>query len=178
MAAIRKEQLMFFVINEFMDDEYETEILQQAKRLKRNICCSYASMRRDYVPKVPNYMGSVIQEMGMPENIDDFQVHYRVTRHLFDILLEMTFQNLLATGSGPHENVTPEKKLLVGLSYLANTQSMREVAHTFNLSMSTVYAIIGQTLDAIIQLGGQVRICLVSIFRWINFLLIIIYVIK
>ena len=32
---------------------------------------------------VPNYM-------GLPENIDDFRAHYRETRHLFDILLEMT----------------------------------------------------------------------------------------
>jgi predicted DNA-binding protein YlxM (UPF0122 family) len=160
MAAIRKEQLLYFVVNEFMDDEDDNEMLQQAQSLRKNIGCIYALLRRDYVPKVPNYIGCVIREMGIPENIDDFRVHYRVSRHLFDILLEMTYQSLLVTGSGPHENVSPEKKLLVGLCYLANTQSMREVAHTFNLSMSTVHAIIGQTFDAIMQLGRQVGFCI------------------
>jgi len=71
-AAIRKEQL-YFVINEIMKDEYDTEIRQQAQRLKRNICCSYASARRDYVPKLPNYMESVIREMGIPEKLTIFE---------------------------------------------------------------------------------------------------------
>lgn len=123
MEMIRKEQLLYFVINKFMDEEYDTEILQQAQRLKRNICCSYASMRRDYVPKVPNYMVSVIREIRIPENMDDFRVHYRVTRHLFNILLETTYQSLITTGSGPRENVSSEKNLLVGLCCLAGSRS-------------------------------------------------------
>ncbi|KAH3694962.1 hypothetical protein DPMN_082409 [Dreissena polymorpha] len=153
---MRKELLLNFIINEFTDDEYDNELYNRAESLNRNTCCMFTSLRRDYVPKEPNYMGSVIREIRIPENIDDFRVDYRVTRHLFDILLEMTYNNLLVTGSGPDENVSPEKKLLVTLCYLANTQSMREVAHTFNLSMSTVNAIIRHTVDASVQHGGQV----------------------
>ena len=72
----------------------------------------------------PDYMG-VIREMDLPDNIDDFRVHYRVSRHLFDILLQMTYESLVSIGTGPHENIPPEKKLLVCLCYLANNQSGR-----------------------------------------------------
>ena len=74
----------------------------------------------------------VINEMRISENIDDFQYHNRVSRHLFDIILGELYGTLVRNGKGKYETVTPEKQLLVGLSCLSNMQSMREVAHVFS----------------------------------------------
>ena len=84
--------------------------------------------KREAVPNVINYM-KVINNMQIPENVDDFQYHYRVSRDFFDIILGEFFENLLRKGHGQHETVTPEIQLLVGLCYMANMQSMRELAH-------------------------------------------------
>lgn len=50
--------------------------------------------RRESVPNVAGYM-DVINEMRIPENIDDFQYHYRVSRHLFDIILGELYGTLV-----------------------------------------------------------------------------------
>jgi hypothetical protein len=39
-------------------------------------------------------------------------------------------------GKGPHEAVSPEKQLLVCLSYLASTTSMRETGHIYRVCLS------------------------------------------
>ena len=113
------------------------------------------NQRRDSVPNIDHYM-DVINRMRIPENIDDFKYHYRLSRNLFDVILGEVYDILVRKGKGQHETVTPEKQLLVGICYLANTQSMREVAHTFNLSKSTVHRIINDVCDAIGQIGNRV----------------------
>jgi len=113
--------------------------------------------RRESVPNVAGYM-DVINEMRIPENIDDFQYHYRVSRHLFDIILGELYGTLVRNGKGRYETVTPEKQLLVGLSYLSNMQSMREVAHVFSLSKSTVHNIVLAVNDALCKIGDRVSV--------------------
>jgi hypothetical protein len=46
--------------------------------LKKNLI-----LRRDYVPKVVNYMTEVIEQMGIPEDIDDFKAHYTFWKNVF-----------------------------------------------------------------------------------------------
>jgi hypothetical protein len=86
----------------------------------------------DLVYKLISISMDVINEMRIPENIDDFQYHYIVSRHLFDIILGELYGTLVRNGKGKYETGTPEKQLLVGLSCLSNMQSMREVAHVFS----------------------------------------------
>ncbi|KAL3859806.1 hypothetical protein ACJMK2_009999, partial [Sinanodonta woodiana] len=86
-------------------------------------------------------------------HIDDFQYHYCVSRHSFDIILGEFYDSLLRKCKGTHETLTPEKQLLVGLCYLANNQSMREVAHIFDLSKSTVYNTVIDVCGALGQIG-------------------------
>jgi hypothetical protein len=62
-------------------------------------------------------MTEVIEQMGIPEHIDDFKVHFRMSRDTFYIVLESIQDTLIRNGKGPHEAVSPEKQLF-GMSQL------------------------------------------------------------
>jgi len=51
----------------------------------------------------------VINNMQIPENVDDFQYHYRVSRDLFDVILGELYETFVRKGQGQHETVSPEK---------------------------------------------------------------------
>lgn len=103
----------------------------------------YWSLRkREWTPKITSYMETVFTEFGLPQNIDDFRVHYRVSRNLFEIILREIYGSLLLNGYGPYNAIEPPQQLLVCLWYLSNMSSMRELAHIFNLSKSTVHAVV------------------------------------
>lgn len=56
----------------------------------------YWSLRkREWTPKITSYMETVFTEFGLPQNIDDFRVHYRVSRNLFEIILREIYGGLL-----------------------------------------------------------------------------------
>lgn len=95
--------------------------------------------------------------MSDPQHIDDFKVHFRLSRELYMAILNEVFVVLQRNGHGPQANVLPDKQLLVALWYLANTASMREVSHLFGLSMSTVHGIIQDVFKAIGQQSKKVR---------------------
>ena len=57
-------------------------------------------------------METVFNEFGLPQHIDDFRVHYRVSRNLFEIILQDIFANLLLVGTGPYDAIEPPKQLL------------------------------------------------------------------
>lgn len=95
--------------------------------------------------------------MAVPQHIDDFKMHYRISRDVFHIILESVQDLLIRGGRGPHDTVTPEKQLLVCVSYLATNQSMRETAHFFNLSKSTVHQIIKEVCNILVNLRDRVR---------------------
>lgn len=99
---------------------------------------------------------NVVELMDEPQHIDDFRTHFRVSRELFTFILKELSYKLHKNGHGPKVNVLPEKHLLLALWYIANTASLREVAHVFGLSMSTVHVIVKDVCDAIAQLGNRV----------------------
>lgn len=68
-------------------------------------------------------MAEIVGQMDISEHVHDFKTHFRISRDVFHIVLENI--NDYLNGNGPHQNVPPEKQLLVGLSYLATSQSMR-----------------------------------------------------
>ncbi|KAK3107692.1 hypothetical protein FSP39_020061 [Pinctada imbricata] len=57
--------------------------------------------------------------------------------------------------------IEPDKQLLVFLNYLGNQQSMRECAHLFGLSKSTVHRVIHSVTSALLQIKDKV-------IRWPN----------
>lgn len=78
----------------------------------------YWSLRkREWTPKITSYMETVFTEFGLPQNIDDFRVHYRVSRNLFEIILREIYGSLLLNGYGPYNAIEPPKQLLVCLWY-------------------------------------------------------------
>ena len=57
----------------------------------------------------------------------------------FFFLLNELSNKLQRNGDGPQVHVPLDKQLQVAMWYIANIASMREVAHKFGLSMSTVH---------------------------------------
>ena len=98
----------------------------------------------------------MLNEFGLPQHIDDFRVYYRVSRNLFEIILQDIFANLLLLGTGPYDAIEPTKQLLVCLWYLANMSSMRQVGHIFNLSKSIVHTVVIRILEALQQLAQKI----------------------
>ena len=141
---------------EFMDDD-DSYFYQHHTE---ETCALVLSQKREWTPKVSNYMETVFHEFSIPENIDDFRVHYRVSRHLFEILLQEIYESILLRGTGPQETTQPHKQLLVTLWYLSNMASMREVGHIFDMSKSTVHAVVFRVFDAILGLQPRVRECI------------------
>nr|XP_022311849.1 protein ANTAGONIST OF LIKE HETEROCHROMATIN PROTEIN 1-like [Crassostrea virginica] len=137
---------------EFMDDD-DSYFYQHHTE---ETCALVLSQKREWTPKVSNYMETVFHEFSIPENIDDFRVHYRVSRHLFEILLQEIYESILLRGTGPQETTQPHKQLLVTLWYLSNMASMREVGHIFDMSKSTVHAVVFRVFDAILGLQPRV----------------------
>ena len=71
---------------EMFDDDEEDFLSEFAIRSKNITSVKNLILRRDYVPKVINYMTEVIEQMGIPEHIDDFKAHYRMSRDTFYIV--------------------------------------------------------------------------------------------
>ncbi|XP_021379463.1 protein ANTAGONIST OF LIKE HETEROCHROMATIN PROTEIN 1-like [Mizuhopecten yessoensis] len=94
--------------------------------------------------------------MILPENVDDFKTHYRLSRNMFDCLLERVRDDLIKDFHGGRNPINPDKQLLVFLNYIGNQQSMRECAHIFGLSKSTVHSVVASVADAIVKLHSQV----------------------
>ena len=110
-------------------------------------------------------MLNVVELLDEPQHIDDFKTHFRVSRELFSFILNELSNKLQRNGHGPQVNVPPDKQLLVAMWYIANTASMREVAHIFGLSMSTVHGIVKDVCDELAKLSDRVsKIVLSSIF--------------
>lgn len=151
MAVVENFNYLFL---ETLHDNTELECRFQynAEKMMRVI-----HIKRDRVPKVEGYVLNVVQLMSDPQHIDDFKVHFRLSRELYMAILNEVFVVLQRNGHGPQANVLPDKQLLVALWYLANTASMREVSHLFGLSMSTVHGIIQDVFKAIGQQSKKVR---------------------
>lgn len=111
-------------------------------------------IKKDRVPKVERYVLNVVQLMSDPQHIDDFKVHFRLSRELYMAILNEVFVVLQRNGHEPQANVLPDKQ---PLWYLANTASMREVSHLFGLSISTVHAIIKDVFKAFGQQSKKKR---------------------
>ncbi|XP_071138718.1 uncharacterized protein [Mytilus edulis] len=146
MAAFLRKMCIL----EMFDDEDEDIHRLLAKRSKNTLSVINMTTRRSFMQKVTDYM-AVVGQMAVPQHIDDFKMHYRISRDVFHIILES-----VRGGRGTHDTVSPEKQLLVCVSYLATNQSMRETAHFFNLSKSTVHQIIKEVCNILVNLRDRI----------------------
>lgn len=62
-------------------------------------------------------MKTVCNEFGLLQNIDNFRLHYLVSRNLFKTLLLKIYESLRLGGTGPYNVKEPQKQLLVCLWY-------------------------------------------------------------
>ncbi|KAL3891299.1 hypothetical protein ACJMK2_003561 [Sinanodonta woodiana] len=119
---------------DFFADDDEDRMFQFREIQRSDEAMVFKNTRSESVPNVANNIDNVINVMRLPQHVD-FQYHYCVSRPFFDIILGELHDSLLRKYKGTHETVTPEKQLLVGLCYLANNQSMREVTDIFDPSL-------------------------------------------
>ena len=103
--------------------------------MEKEINFIYQYSKRQSVLKFEGYVLNVVELMDdhEPQHIDDFRTH---SRELFFLLNEHS-NKLQRNGHGPQ--VLPDKQLQVAMWYIANIAKMREMAHIFGLSMTTVY---------------------------------------
>lgn len=92
-------------------------------------------------------MAEIVGQMDIPEHVDDFRTHSRISTDVFYIVLENCNDSLIRARIGPHQ--------LVSLSYLATSQSMRETAYIFRLLKSTVHQIVKDVYTALTQLCNR-----------------------
>ncbi|KAJ8321231.1 hypothetical protein KUTeg_001217, partial [Tegillarca granosa] len=83
----------------------------------------------------------------------DFRHHFRIDRTTFEIILQHLAPHLLLQTPQGKEQFATGKQLLLFLWYISNQESMRETAHLFGISNSTVHS----TLIKIIQWPNPAR---------------------
>ena len=60
------------------------------------------------MPKITNNM-NVATDMALLQNVDDFKLHYRVTRQKFEVILCKVGANLLHENVGGASPVAPDR---------------------------------------------------------------------
>ena len=149
--------LKSWLITEFFldSDDSDANTLMIAQQ---NTCAAGAvyclKMTRDFVPKICGFAENIIPQYSF----DDFRFHFRIGRSLFEEILPEFVPHLTSAHEGGILQVDPTKQLLVFLWYMSNQESMREVANTFGLSISTTHGIIYRVLDSIEGLAMQVNL--------------------
>ncbi|XP_069131771.1 uncharacterized protein [Argopecten irradians] len=147
--------IQHLILMDYLISDSDDETISRHKYMMSAMALHIQKANRPSVPKINTYMG-VIDDMILPENVDDFKTHYRLSRDMFDCLLERVRDDLIKDFRGGRCPINPDKQLLVFLNYLGNQQSMRECAHIFGLSKSTVHSIVTSVTEAIVKLQSQV----------------------
>lgn len=92
-------------------------------------------------------MAEILGQIDIPEHVDDFRTHSRISTDVFHIVLENCNDSLIRARIGPHQ--------LVSLSNLATSQSMRESAYIICLLKSTVHQIVKDVYSTVTQLCNR-----------------------
>lgn len=107
--------------------------------------CKWAFKERESEPRVADYFEEVVGTYSS----HDFKRHFRISHRTYAALcleldgtLKSSFRN----------KIPPIKQLLIFLWYISNQDSMREICHLFNLSASTVHAILKKVSRAVSEL--------------------------
>ncbi|KAK3909435.1 Protein ANTAGONIST OF LIKE HETEROCHROMATIN PROTEIN 1 [Frankliniella fusca] len=87
----------------------------------------------------------------------EFREHYRVTRQIFNVLLESLEESgRIPNHDGGREKKSAELCLLMTLWFLANKEVIRSLSNLFDMSYSSVHRIVRRVLDWLMDLMPQV----------------------
>ncbi|XP_041372770.1 protein ALP1-like [Gigantopelta aegis] len=148
MAHIPNFHRLYFAFSDILaedDDLYQSYMMRIRSRilLLSNIPRS--------VPGIKGYR-DVVAEMTET----DFLEHFRVSRHVFEQLLDYVTPHIISNYVGGNEPLPPDQQLSIFIWYIANQESMREVSQVFGVSMSTVHGVVQKLCDVILRLRNRV----------------------
>ena len=63
----------------------------------------YSNLRREHVPNVSDYVAGTVRLMTIPDNVDDFRTHFRVSRQFWKRYIEDCCDRI-----STKQTVTPE----------------------------------------------------------------------
>lgn len=132
----------FFVIDNFLDSDDDNEV--EIDNISLLLVC--LSSRRSATPKEFGFTDLILTKYSYV----DFKHDFRLRRETFDSLLTEMRPYLTYPDRpiGKHP-IPPEKQILVYLWYMANQDSMREIARLFGISTFTVHRCARRVSEAI-----------------------------
>ncbi|CAH1778086.1 unnamed protein product [Owenia fusiformis] len=114
-------------------------------------------LRRD-IPKILSFCDTV-------EEFDDleFRKNFRIEKDSYNILCERLAPHLEALhvqhgarGRGRRQEISTKKKVLVGLWYFANKETIHSLAVTFGVANSTIHDIVQEFVASVMQIKDDV----------------------
>ena len=124
--------------------------LYSSDYLMSNLC----RQRSDFVTRIHNYF-----EITIPQySIDDFKMHFRLTRETLHSTYARLIQcDVYTKSSGPQPNL--EKEFLMFLWYIGNLESFRSMADRFGTSKGSFHASITRVSSALLEIMPEVIKC-------------------
>ncbi|XP_070175981.1 uncharacterized protein [Littorina saxatilis] len=122
--------LRIYCCGELMDDDDEQAVMLTWLMKQQ-------SLVRVPLPKVQGFAEVVFQW-----NDIQFQEQMRLSRHVFDMLLDYLTPHFTEEFHGGHKPLTPEMQLLIFIQYISNMDCMREVGMLYGIAKSTVLHVV------------------------------------
>ncbi|KAJ8910922.1 hypothetical protein NQ315_014256 [Exocentrus adspersus] len=108
------------------------------------------NQRRSHV-KIKCYMEQVVPYYCNT----DFKVHFRMERSTVNKLIDMYGSQCVPLHSGGWPKVNPEKAVLMGLWFLSNTETFRQISDRFGITMSCAYNTIKKVIQFIVKMSNN-----------------------
>jgi len=104
-------------------------------------------LRRPHVPRITCYAETVIPTYAPV----DFKSHFRISIETFEEILDVIKNDLLPDVERGKKPISPDKKLLIFLCYMANMESHREIGQYFGVCKASVYNVIKTVVNAVLD---------------------------
>ncbi|XP_056006179.1 putative nuclease HARBI1 [Ostrea edulis] len=110
-------------------------------------------IRRERVPSIKSFYEEVLPDFSFL----DFSKHFRLTKQTFTRLFREIEPNIAKdVRTQGRQPILTEKRAMVGLWYLCNTTSMREISLLFGISQSTVFDCVHDFCDALCSVRNRI----------------------
>lgn len=110
-------------------------------------------IRRERVPSIKSFYEEVLPDFSFL----DFSKHFRLTKQTFTRLFREIESNIAKdVRTQGRQPILTEKRAMVGLWYLCNTTSMREISLLFGISQSTVFDCVHDFCDALCSVRNRI----------------------
>lgn len=99
---------LFIFLDVWLDDDIEL-IIPYNTTSTTTLLSLFKAKQRTFIPRIFGYVENIIPQFLE----EDFVTHYRVSRTVFDEILQRITPGLLPMHGGEIEQITPQKQLLV-----------------------------------------------------------------